>query len=254
MKLVLDILALIPLSVFLINFYPSNLTGVQVQDTERKVCFYASAPSPTHTPTLTNLNAPLQNSEPITPFDQDPTGNTLAIFILLGMIFSLAGAAYIYPRIPELPLTHIITWLIPILSLIGLGLAGYLVFVEIAQVDVGNWLVGDCKTIQQSLHTRLSGILPVGLLEFFGYALILITWAIGQSNRLKIQNYACLAIWFMSSLGVIFSIYLSYLGSLVIGATCVWYLASSLLITALFWLSMPPLKWALYNLTQRRQF
>jgi uncharacterized membrane protein len=41
----------------------------------------------------------------------------------------------------------------------------------------------------------------------------------------------------MSVLGVLFSVYLTFLEPFVIGATCAWCLSSAVLMTALMWLS-----------------
>jgi uncharacterized membrane protein len=44
----------------------------------------------------------------------------------------------------------------------------------------------------------------------------------------------------MSAIGMLFSIYLTFLEPFVIGATCAWCLASAVIMTALFWLSLLP--------------
>jgi uncharacterized membrane protein len=99
--------------------------------------------------------------------------------------------------------------------------------------------VGDCNAVQQSAYARLFGVLPLGALGLFGYALILGTWLIGRYTSKKVKNYAWLVLSGATAFGMIFSIYLTYLEPFVIGATCAWCLTSAVIITALFWLSLP---------------
>jgi uncharacterized membrane protein len=55
----------------------------------------------------------------------------------------------------------------------------------------------------------------------------------------------------LAAIGVMFSIYLTFLEPFVIGATCAWCLASAIIITALFWLSLPPARLAISYLFHR---
>ncbi|RPH60653.1 MAG: hypothetical protein EHM81_05800, partial [Chloroflexi bacterium] len=55
----------------------------------------------------------------------------------------------------------------------------------------------------------------------------------------------------MTSFGLTFSVYLTFLEPFVIGATCAWCLTSAIVITALFWLSLMPGKQAYLGLSNR---
>jgi uncharacterized membrane protein len=131
-------------------------------------------------------------------------------------------------------------WLIPVLCIAGLAVAGYLAYVETTHVEAVCGPVGDCNTVQQSEYAHLFGVLPIGVLGSVGYALILISWVIGRMPNRRLAAYASLAILGMAAFGLLFSIYLTFLEPFVIGATCAWCLTSAIIMTALFWLSLAP--------------
>jgi uncharacterized membrane protein/thiol-disulfide isomerase/thioredoxin len=172
-------------------------------------------------------------------FARDPTGNTLAVLVLVGMLASIGGAVIFLGRAPGTLPTLRGSWLIPVLCLLGLGVAGYLTYVETAQVEAVCGPVGDCNTVQQSEYARLFGVLPIGVLGIVGYAMILLVWLFGEFSSRQIGRFKDLAIFGIATLGTLFSIYLTFLEPFVIGASCAWCLASSVIMTALFWLALP---------------
>jgi uncharacterized membrane protein len=123
---------------------------------------------------------------------------------------------------------------------IGFSVAGYLAYVETAQVSAVCGPVGDCNTVQQSEYARLFGILPVGVLGLVGYAAILVAWFISRFGGQKLATGASLALLGMSLIGTLFSIYLTFLEPFIIGATCAWCLASAIIMTTLLWLAVFP--------------
>jgi len=137
--------------------------------------------------------------------------------------------------------------LIPILSIIGLGVAIYLTYVETQNVTAVCGPVGDCNTVQSSPFARLFGFLPVGLLGAIGYVAILVAWAVGRFGRgiahpiaPKLADLAPLALLGMALFGVLFSIYLTYLELFVILAVCMWCLSSAVIMAVLLALSVGP--------------
>ena len=131
------------------------------------------------------------------------------------------------------------------LCVVGLGVAGYLAYVETAHVEAVCGPVGDCNTVQQSEYARLFGVIPIGILGMAGYVMILLAWGVARSAKRRLAAYASLAIFGMAAFGVLFSVYLTFLEPFVIGATCAWCLTSAILMTALFWLSLAPARAAL---------
>jgi uncharacterized membrane protein len=126
------------------------------------------------------------------------------------------------------------------LSVIGLGVAGYLAYVETVQVTAVCGPVGDCNTVQQSEYARLLGVIPIGVLGVAGYVMILAAWGVGRYGRGQWVNLAGLALFGMTFAGTLFSVYLTFLEPFVIGATCAWCLASAVIMTLLMLLNVGP--------------
>ena len=186
-------------------------------------------------------------------FGRDPRGNTLALIVLLGMVASVMAAVLTFRRIHAASLARHSSWAIPVLCIIGLGVAGYLSYVETAQVTAICGPVGDCNTVQQSEYARLFGILPIGTLGLVGYVMILIAWLIGHFREGRSADYASISLLGMTAFGTLFSFYLTFLEPFVIGATCAWCLTSAVLMTALLLLSLAPAKYALLNVSRRKK-
>lgn len=223
------------------------------------------AAKPTATPTILPTSAPVTAEATSTPvpelwhtsehtariwtvFSRDLQGNVLSVLVLLIMILSIGGAAIYFRRTTGTLPGYIWQWSIPILCLIGLGVASYLAYVETTQTDAVCGPVGDCNTVQQSEFARLYGILPVGILGVVGYIAISLAWIIRCFAERPLASYASLAMFAMTTFGVLFSIYLTFLEPFVIGATCAWCLTSAILMTVLFWLSLAPARAAVLDL------
>jgi len=173
---------------------------------------------------------------------RDPAGNTLAIVVLMSMIFVVGRTVTIWfsARSVIKPLTAWQGWAIPLFALIGLGIASYLAFVETAQVTAVCGPVGDCNAVQQSEYARLLGLIPIGVLGVVGFLAILIAWTIYRISHGWIANLAMLTLFGITFAGTLFSIYLTFLEPFVIGATCAWCLSSAVAMTALLWLATAP--------------
>jgi uncharacterized membrane protein len=173
------------------------------------------------------------------------------------MVSAMGGAVIFFRRAsgPDIDRTVINPsrgWLVPVLCLIGLGVAGYLAYVETAQVEAVCGPVGDCNSVQQSPYARLFGVLPIGILGMLGYGMILLSWAVGRSASRRLAAFTRLALLGLTTFGVLFSIYLTFLEPFVIGATCAWCLISAVLMTALLLLSLSPAKYALLNFSRKK--
>jgi uncharacterized membrane protein len=161
------------------------------------------------------------------------------------MFLIVFGGVFLFRRSSNSLPGYSWSWLIPALCLVGLGVAGYLAYVETTRVEAVCGPVGDCNTVQQSEYARLFGVLPIGVLGLVGYVMILLAWGIGRIAGQRLAAYASLAVLGLTFFGVLFSIYLTFLEPFVIGATCAWCLTSALIMTALFWLSLFPARAAL---------
>ena len=171
-------------------------------------------------------------------FARDLAGNTLSVIVLLGMLAALVWSVLYFIRAENPSHTLEAPWMIPILCLVGFFVAGYLAYVETAQVSAVCGPVGDCNTVQQSEYARLFGILPIGVLGLFGYIMILSGWLALRFGNNILKNLGALALLGMTLAGTLFSIYLTFLEPFVIGATCAWCLTSAVMMTVLMLLSL----------------
>jgi uncharacterized membrane protein len=113
-----------------------------------------------------------------------------------------------------------------VLSVLGLGVAGYLTYVHYA--DLNPVCVGGgsgCERVQASDQSELAGV-PVALLGLLGYAALLVLNVLpGEAARALAALTAIV--------GAGFSVYLTYESITVIEATCQWCLASLVLMIGL---------------------
>jgi uncharacterized membrane protein len=124
---------------------------------------------------------------------------------------------------------------------LGIGISAYLAYVELTVAEALCGPVGDCQAVQASPYARLAGI-PVGLLGVAGYLAILAAWAASRFGGGRLGRWATLALFGLTTGGLLFSIYLTFLEPFVIGAACLWCLGSAVTMTTLFMLSVGPAK------------
>lgn len=169
----------------------------------------------------------------------DPLGNSLAVVVLLGMVISLGAVGYSFVMGDAQEVRFWPAWIIPLLSVVGMGVAIYLTFVETTQATAICGPIGDCNSVQKSPYATLFGFLPVGLLGLIGYIAILGLWLLqfrlSEANR----RLTWLALFAISIFGLLFSIYLTFLEPFVIGATCIWCITSAIVMTLLVWAILP---------------
>jgi uncharacterized membrane protein len=180
-------------------------------------------------------------------FKQDPIANSLAVVTLIGMVISILMVLVLLIRsiLTENPAPvsfRISSWLIPLLIIIGLGVAGYLTYIEVGERPAICGPIGHCNEVQNSSYAKLFGIFPIGVLGLIGYTALLVAWGIYKVGPKALRMLSTLALWGMSLFGVAFSIYLTFLEPFVIGATCMWCISSALVMTALLWVTTPLLQ------------
>jgi uncharacterized membrane protein len=203
-------------------------------------------------PPATNISAYSGESIPEGPlwlarFNNDRVGNSIAVVVLLAMAASVISIGITFVntedtrKIKGLAGYKWSKWSVPLVSVIGLLVAGYMSFVEVKDIEAICGPVGDCNTVQQSPYAMLWGFIPVGIFGVIGYAGILAAWVVSRySSSRDIKKIGELAMWGMALVGTLFSIYLTFLEPFVIGATCAWCVASAVLITLLLWITTRP--------------
>ncbi len=176
---------------------------------------------------------------------QDMPANAIAIVVLVAMVLVFVWVGVQVGRGRRGQWHPVASagereWVVPALSIAGLAIALYLSYVEIAHASAVCGPVGNCNTVQQSPYAHLFGVIPIGILGVAGYAAILAAWGVSRWGQGRIAERGRVALLAFTALGVLFSIYLTFLEPFVIGATCVWCLASAIIMTALLWLVWQP--------------
>jgi uncharacterized membrane protein len=164
----------------------------------------------------------------------------VAVLLALSVVYALvaavmAGTGRTLPALPEWTAN-----LIPVLCIIGLGVAGYLTFVETQNVSAVCGPIGDCNSVQSSPYAKLFGFLPVGVLGLVGYVAIIAAWAWGRWGKGILAVYAPALLLAMALFGVLFSLYLTYIELAVILAVCIWCLSSAVLMALVLILAVGP--------------
>lgn len=174
-------------------------------------------------------------------FRQDLKGNSVAVIVLVAMIVSVIWILMTVIRTTTKE-GRDWSWVIPILSIVGIFVAGYLSFVEVTETEAVCGPIGDCNSVQSSPYAHLFGILPIGILGLMGYVAILLGWVLKKYGPESWRDSLTILIWGMAFFGVVFSIYLTYLEPFVIGATCMWCISSAIIITMQFWAASEPVR------------
>lgn len=194
----------------------------------------SASPSTSEPLPVTELSLPVDTA----PMHMRSNGFTLAIVIMIGMGLALLYSIVAFAMGKTFQLPAWADWFIPAVIMIGIGVAGYLSYVETQSVEAVCGPVGDCNTVQQSRYATLFGFLPVGVLGLLGYLGLLAAW-ITRKYLPKFAKPADIAFFGMAFFAVIFSIYLTYLEPFVIRAVCIWCLSSAVIVTLLLLLGIP---------------
>jgi uncharacterized membrane protein len=120
-----------------------------------------------------------------------------------------------------------------LLSLAGLFISGYLYLYKIGRIGSLACGTGGCEAVQLSSWSRFAG-LEVALIGVVGYAaLVLLSLASLQAGAYNLR-WPSHAIAAAAGMGVVFSLYLTYLELFVIHAVCRWCVVSAVIIVAIF--------------------
>ena len=111
------------------------------------------------------------------------------------------------------------------LAAIGIGIAGYLVYVHYADAKVLCSISHGCETVQKSKYAKLAGV-PVALLGLLGYVAIMASLFV-RTEAARLAGAG------MAIVGVGFSGWLTYLEAARIHAWCQWCVASAIVMALL---------------------
>jgi uncharacterized membrane protein len=221
--------------------------------------YFSSVPTPlvagpTAEPQVSNAS-PLKRiiTEMGNNFGRDPSGNSFSVIVLTSLLGSVFYGIYAFLKKPAWSFGKQPPWIVPLLALLGCAVAGYLAYVELTYANAICGPVGNCQTVQESVYSRLFGLIPLGLLGLTGFGGVLLLWFIRRFSNPKWIDLASLFSLGITAAGLLFSIYLTFLEPFVIGATCIWCLSSAILMAVLMLLSIAPAKLAVAHLRQNKR-
>lgn len=124
-------------------------------------------------------------------------------------------------------------WLVPalitVLSLAGIGVAGYLTYAHTLDRSVVCAGFSSCDEVANSDYAHLWK-LPVAVLGLLGYVALLAVSAFWLRVGDRFETWPLLAVWGMSLGGAAYSAYLTYVELFVLDAVCIWCVTSAVII------------------------
>jgi uncharacterized membrane protein len=116
-------------------------------------------------------------------------------------------------------------------TLIGLGVAGYLTYLHYSGAAIPCFKGGGCETVQHSIYSELAGV-PVALIGLIGYVAILASLLAPEDEMTRLATMA------FTVIGFGFSVYLTGRELFSIHAICPWCVGSAVIMTVLLVLAV----------------
>lgn len=121
-----------------------------------------------------------------------------------------------------------------VLSALGMLVSGYLSYTTLVNSPPLCLGVGDCETVVGSVYAKI-GSVPIALL---GLAMFLSIFLMGLRLGMPGGGTAALGTFSLALAGTLYSAWLTYIEFFVLRALCPWCIASALLVTGIFLLSL----------------
>jgi uncharacterized membrane protein len=126
---------------------------------------------------------------------------------------------------------------VTVLALIGFFIAAYLLLWKLGLFGELACSSGGCETVQTSEYSDFLG-LPVALYGVVGFVAMLVVGLAGVQQRWLERREPTVFLLGLSGAGVAFSAYLTYLEANVIHAWCQWCIASAIIVSSIFAISL----------------
>lgn len=138
-----------------------------------------------------------------------------------------SGGRYGFSRILSIPGITVV------LSLLGIGVAGYLTYVHFDERALV-CTVGGCHTVQESTYSTI-GPVPIAMLGLGMFVLVgaLALARIFRSTLISDEN-ANLVVWTITLTALLYYAYLTYVEIFVLDAICQWCVASAVITVGIF--------------------
>lgn len=127
------------------------------------------------------------------------------------------------------------------LALAGIFIGLYLTLYKLGIIGELTCSVGSCETVNTSKWAVFLGF-PVAAWGVFFYVAVFALALVGTSERFEHAKSISLILALWSTVGLLFSAWLTYLELAVIQAICIWCVVSAILVTAIFVLSVADLR------------
>ena len=150
--------------------------------------------------------------------------------MIIALLYAVRQIFIARPLLSENALPAASSWLVPLLALLGLGVAAYLAYVELTHVDAVCGPVGECNIVQSSPYAQLFGV-PIAVWGLLNYLAILTLWAGQHFLSGKTASWSSFGLVLLTVFGTMFSIYLTLLELFAIEAICLWCLSSAVITT-----------------------
>lgn len=118
------------------------------------------------------------------------------------------------------------------LTVLGILVATYLSYVYLFDADVLCTGVGGCDAVKSSRYSYVAGI-PVAVIGLGGYVAIL-AGVLLETASSSMRQYSPILVFGLSLVGLLYSIYLTYLELAVIKAVCPYCVVSAVIMLAIF--------------------
>lgn len=130
---------------------------------------------------------------------------------------------------------------VAVLALLGLFVAGYLALYKLGYLGIIQCGTGGCETVQASRYAFFLG-LPVAVWGIGEYLALFVLALLGVQPRWAGSRGIALALFGIAAVGVVFTVYLTYLEAAVINAWCRWCIGSAVIIILIFLFTIPGLR------------
>ena len=127
------------------------------------------------------------------------------------------------------------------LALAGIFISTYLTLYKLGMIGELSCSIGSCETVNTSRWSIFLG-LPVAAWGLFFYLDVFGVALLGTTPRLENERLISIVLAAEAGIGVIFTVWLTYLELAVIHAVCMWCVTSAAIVAGIFLLSIADLR------------
>jgi uncharacterized membrane protein len=127
------------------------------------------------------------------------------------------------------------------LALAGIFISIYLTLYKLGVIGELSCTIGSCETVNTSRWATFLG-LPVAAWGLFFYLDVFVVALAGTMPRLENEPLVSIVLVGEAAIGVLFSVWLTYLELAVIHAICIWCVTSAMIVLFIFLVSIADLR------------